>query len=53
MLGLEAMIELLQVFMILEDMGAGMRHPRFEPIALDMPLTWKYRGQVIPLKQDD
>ena len=29
----------------------GLRRPRFEPIALGRPLTWKYRGQVVPRNQ--
>ncbi|MDQ3263752.1 MAG: 1-acyl-sn-glycerol-3-phosphate acyltransferase [Myxococcota bacterium] len=47
-LGLEAMIQLLQFFMIQQGLGEGMGSPRFESIALEVPMTWKYRGQVIP-----
>lgn len=47
-LGLEAMIQLLQFFMIQQGLGDGMISPRFESIALEVPMTWKYRGQVIP-----
>ena len=47
-LGLEALLQLLQFYMLEADMGAGMVQPRFEPIALDVPMSWKYRGQVVP-----
>ena len=46
-LGLEAMVQLLQVAMKLRGMADGMKAPRFEPLALGVPLTWKYRGQVL------
>ena len=29
-------------------MGEGIADARFEPLALGRPLTWKYRGQVVP-----
>ena len=29
-------------------MGAGLESAGFEPILLDAPMTWKYRGQVTP-----
>jgi 3-oxoacyl-(acyl-carrier-protein) synthase/3-hydroxymyristoyl/3-hydroxydecanoyl-(acyl carrier protein) dehydratase len=47
-LGLEAMLQLLQVYMIERGVHAGIARPAFEPIALGQPLTWKYRGQVVP-----
>jgi 3-hydroxymyristoyl/3-hydroxydecanoyl-(acyl carrier protein) dehydratase len=47
-LGLEAMIQLLQVYMLERGLDRGIPSPRFEPLALDHPLTWKYRGQVLP-----
>ncbi|MBT6176176.1 MAG: 3-hydroxyacyl-[acyl-carrier-protein] dehydratase FabA, partial [Deltaproteobacteria bacterium] len=47
-LGIEAMIQLLQVAMLEQGMDAGIESPRFEPIALDKELSWKYRGQVRP-----
>ena len=47
-LGLEAMLQLLQVGMIAAGWGDGLAEPRFEPLALDTPLVWKYRGQVLP-----
>ncbi|MEM7583681.1 MAG: polyketide synthase dehydratase domain-containing protein [Acidobacteriota bacterium] len=47
-LGIEAMIQALQFAMIHLGLGEGINHPRFEPLAVDLPLTWKYRGQVLP-----
>ncbi|HMV68397.1 MAG TPA: 3-hydroxyacyl-[acyl-carrier-protein] dehydratase FabA, partial [Myxococcota bacterium] len=47
-LGIEAMITLLQAWLIEIDAGAGMAAPRFEPLALGVAMTWKYRGQVVP-----
>ena len=45
-LGIEAMIQLLQVAMLHRGLGRPGAH--FEPIAIGTPLTWKYRGQVTP-----
>jgi 3-hydroxymyristoyl/3-hydroxydecanoyl-(acyl carrier protein) dehydratase len=47
-LGIEAMIELLQFAMLDQDLDRDLADPRFEPLALGVALTWKYRGQVIP-----
>jgi PfaB family protein len=47
-LGIEALTQLLQFFMLETNMGEGMQNPRFEPLMLGKPLTWKYRGQVVP-----
>ncbi len=47
-LGIEALIQLLQYFMLEQRMDAGIDQPRFEPIAIDRAITWKYRGQVLP-----
>ncbi|MBN2497685.1 MAG: polyketide synthase dehydratase domain-containing protein [Deltaproteobacteria bacterium] len=47
-LGLEAMIQLLQFYMLETDMQAGVPAARFEPLALDRTMRWKYRGQVLP-----
>jgi 3-oxoacyl-(acyl-carrier-protein) synthase/3-hydroxymyristoyl/3-hydroxydecanoyl-(acyl carrier protein) dehydratase/1-acyl-sn-glycerol-3-phosphate acyltransferase len=47
-LGIEAMIQLLQFYMLHTEQHAGMQAPRFEPLMLGQPLTWKYRGQVVP-----
>lgn len=47
-LGLQALVQLLQCFMLERGMDRGLTRPRFEPLALGRPLTWKYRGQVVP-----
>ncbi len=47
-LGIEAMLQTLQWFMLRERMDAGFRQPVFEPMAVDVQMTWKYRGQVLP-----
>jgi 3-hydroxymyristoyl/3-hydroxydecanoyl-(acyl carrier protein) dehydratase len=47
-LGVEAILQVLQFFMIEREMHAGVDSPVFEPIASGMPVTWKYRGQVLP-----
>lgn len=46
-LGIEAMLELLQFYMLEVGMDEGIENPRFEPVALGTPMTWKYRGQVL------
>ncbi|HEX5755054.1 MAG TPA: hypothetical protein VFY12_01710 [Arenimonas sp.] len=47
-LGLEAMLQALQFHMLHTGMDADIVEPRFEPIALQRPHRWKYRGQVLP-----
>jgi len=47
-LGIEAMLQLLAFYMLHRGLGDGMSAPRFEPVALGAPMTWKYRGQVVP-----
>jgi 3-hydroxymyristoyl/3-hydroxydecanoyl-(acyl carrier protein) dehydratase len=50
-LGVEAIVELLQWFM-LETAGAGNDpQAHFEPLATGRPLSWRYRGQVTPASQ--
>jgi 3-hydroxymyristoyl/3-hydroxydecanoyl-(acyl carrier protein) dehydratase len=44
-LGVEAMCQLLQWYL---GTRAGLPDARFEPVALDEPLKWTYRGQVVP-----
>ena len=50
-LGLQGMLQVLQFYMLGTGMAEGMADARFEPIALDTPLTWKYRGQVLPASE--
>jgi 3-hydroxymyristoyl/3-hydroxydecanoyl-(acyl carrier protein) dehydratase/malonyl CoA-acyl carrier protein transacylase len=47
-LGVEAMCQLLQWYLIDRGVGAALPYPRFEPIAPNEPLTWRYRGQIVP-----
>lgn len=47
-LGIEAMIQLLQAYMLVTGMDEGVESPRFEPLALGHEMTWRYRGQVVP-----
>jgi len=47
-LGIEAMLQALQFHMLHAGMDAGLANARFEPIALERPHKWKYRGQVLP-----
>ncbi len=45
-LGIEVMLQALQLLMI--ELGMGEDGGRFEACALDVAMTWKYRGQVVP-----
>lgn len=47
-LGVEALLQLLQYFMLDTGMDADLDGARFEPILLGAPMVWKYRGQVTP-----
>jgi 3-hydroxymyristoyl/3-hydroxydecanoyl-(acyl carrier protein) dehydratase/1-acyl-sn-glycerol-3-phosphate acyltransferase len=47
-LGIEAMIQLLQFYMLERGMGEGLTGARFETLMHERPLSWKYRGQVVP-----
>ncbi len=47
-LGLEALVQLLQFVMLEKGMGDGLEGARFEPLMTGTPMTWKYRGQVVP-----
>jgi acyl transferase domain-containing protein/3-hydroxymyristoyl/3-hydroxydecanoyl-(acyl carrier protein) dehydratase len=47
-LGIEAMIQALQFAAAFDDVASHLRAPRFEALACGRPLTWKYRGQVVP-----
>lgn len=47
-LGLAAMIQALQVYMLETGMDDGIPHPRFESLATQSEMSWKYRGQVLP-----
>ncbi len=47
-LGVEALLQLLQYFMLDTGMDADVEDARFEPMLLGTPMVWKYRGQVTP-----
>jgi 3-oxoacyl-(acyl-carrier-protein) synthase/3-hydroxymyristoyl/3-hydroxydecanoyl-(acyl carrier protein) dehydratase/1-acyl-sn-glycerol-3-phosphate acyltransferase len=47
-LGIDAMCQLLQFYMIENDLDAAVAQPRFEPIMIGSPVTWTFRGQVVP-----
>jgi 3-hydroxymyristoyl/3-hydroxydecanoyl-(acyl carrier protein) dehydratase len=47
-LGIEAMCQLLQWYLLDRGLADDRPGARFEPVALDEPLTWTYRGQVVP-----
>ncbi len=47
-LGIEAMIQLLQFYMLETGMDKGIKNPRFETLSHAHAMTWKYRGQVVP-----
>ena len=47
-LGLEAMLQLMQFYMLETGMDQGIPGARFEPIGVGMKHAWKYRGQVVP-----
>ncbi len=47
-LGIEAMVQTLQAFMLETRMDDGIERPRFEPLEVGRELKWKYRGQVLP-----
>jgi 3-hydroxymyristoyl/3-hydroxydecanoyl-(acyl carrier protein) dehydratase/1-acyl-sn-glycerol-3-phosphate acyltransferase len=47
-LGVEAMCQLLQFYMIERGMDAGVARPRFEPILVGCAVTWTFRGQIVP-----
>lgn len=50
-LGLEAILQLMQEFMLKKDLGQQFSNPRFEPIATALEHVWKYRGQVRPFNK--
>jgi len=47
-LGVEAFCQLLQWVMLEKGIGAEIENGRFEPVMTGKPVTWKYRGQVVP-----
>jgi 3-hydroxymyristoyl/3-hydroxydecanoyl-(acyl carrier protein) dehydratase len=47
-LGLEAMLQAVEVLAIELGLGEGLAAPRFEAQASGVTMRWKYRGQVVP-----
>jgi acyl transferase domain-containing protein/3-hydroxymyristoyl/3-hydroxydecanoyl-(acyl carrier protein) dehydratase len=47
-LGLESLIQLLQAFVRLHGLGTDIQQSYFESAANTRPLTWRFRGQVVP-----
>ena len=47
-LGLEAMLQLLQFYLLHENLADGVSAPQFQPIMVEHAMAWKYRGQVSP-----
>jgi 3-hydroxymyristoyl/3-hydroxydecanoyl-(acyl carrier protein) dehydratase len=47
-LGVEAMCQLLQWYLLERGATVGLPGSRFEPVMTGRPLTWKYRGQIQP-----
>lgn len=47
-LGIDALMQLLQMAMKLHGLHKGLKAPRFVAPALGETLQWKYRGQVLP-----
>ncbi|HST84822.1 MAG TPA: beta-ketoacyl synthase N-terminal-like domain-containing protein [Kineosporiaceae bacterium] len=44
-LGVESVLEGLQLFALTQDLHAGMTAPTFQ-LARDVPVRWRYRGQI-------
>lgn len=45
-LGVEAMLQCMQIFALANRLGDGLRSPRFALPAGAPPMSWRYRGQV-------
>jgi acyl transferase domain-containing protein/3-hydroxymyristoyl/3-hydroxydecanoyl-(acyl carrier protein) dehydratase/predicted GNAT family N-acyltransferase len=49
-LGVEAMLQLIQFYMLEQGFHVHLNNPVFEPIAIKEETEWHYRGQVTPDK---
>ncbi len=47
-LGLESMLQLLKCYAVENNLAEGIENPRFESLATNKPMTWRYRGQIVP-----
>ena len=50
-LGLEAMVQLIQFYMLEQGLHKNILNPQFEPISISDDIEWHYRGQVTPDKK--
>ncbi|NEQ88086.1 MAG: hypothetical protein F6K26_51500, partial [Moorea sp. SIO2I5] len=46
-LGVEAILQAMQVYALELDLGKSLKSPRFGQV-LNHQITWKYRGQITP-----
>jgi 3-hydroxymyristoyl/3-hydroxydecanoyl-(acyl carrier protein) dehydratase len=46
-LGVEAMMQAMQIYALQLDLGKPFKSPCFEQV-IDHPIVWKYRGQIVP-----
>jgi 3-hydroxymyristoyl/3-hydroxydecanoyl-(acyl carrier protein) dehydratase len=46
-LGVEAILEAVQLYALRSGLGKDLRSPRFG-LSLERPMSWKYRGQILP-----
>jgi 3-hydroxymyristoyl/3-hydroxydecanoyl-(acyl carrier protein) dehydratase len=47
-LGIHAIVELLEFYMLHTGLDEGLINPHFQTVTEGRPLKWKYRGQVLP-----
>jgi len=47
-LGIEAVIQVIQFYMLNNNYHLQFKNPRFEAIAWNETISWKYRGQITP-----
>jgi 3-hydroxymyristoyl/3-hydroxydecanoyl-(acyl carrier protein) dehydratase len=45
-LGVDAMLQAMQIYALTTDLGAGLRAPRFGAAVDAPPMNWRYRGQI-------
>jgi PfaB family protein len=50
-LGVEAMLQLIQFYMLEQGLHNKLTNPHFEPVILKDEVEWHYRGQVTPAKK--
>lgn len=51
-LGIEAMLQLLQLYMLENKDEQLFAHAHFEPVAVNETIVWHYRGQVVPYDKE-